>query len=90
MPEGKGPVVQTPALLRSVNGAAAECVLETWKERSLAGRKYTQCRIVNDPPDLPDGEYTVEFGVYRIRTRKLWGMWTLTFLAPGIEITDAA
>lgn len=84
MPEPVGPIVRTPAVLRSLSGTVAGCVLETWKERASTGKMYTGCRIVNDPPDLPDGNYIVEFGANRIQTRRVWGVWSLTFLAPDI------
>jgi hypothetical protein len=43
----------------------AYCVLEIFREQSSPGRRRcTRCRIANDPPELPDGAYRVEFARY--------------------------
>lgn len=83
-------VVRVPAELRGM-GAVAGCVLETWQERSSAGRSITRCRIVDDPSDLPDGVYDVNFAGTRLTTWKRCGIWELTFLAsPDLPGNEAA
>jgi len=82
-------VVRVQALLRGM-GCEADCRLLTWKESSTTGRTYTRCRILDDPPDLPDGAYRVFFAGYSIPTRKFEGSWMLTFLPPGIDLEKAA
>ena len=59
---------------------AVECVLETWQEESTSGRLFTRCRIVDDPVELPDGAYTLEFGGRSVQTHKYHGAWELNFL----------
>lgn len=88
------PILRIPALLIATDGTLTRCFVESWNERSSAGKTYTRCRITDDPPELPDGEYMVEFAEQPLRTHKHQGKWQLVFLAPdfGIEemATDAA
>lgn len=74
-------VIRIPALLHGM-GQVVTCVVETWQEESSSGRLYTRCRISNEPPELPDGPYRVEFSDWRIQTNKYQGQWELMFLAP--------
>ena len=83
-------LIRIPALHSSPDGRAERCFVETWKEQSSTGRTYTRCRIVDDPPDLPDGDYLVEFAEQSVRTHKYHGRWELVFLYPDLEIIDAA
>lgn len=68
----------------------AECELITWIERSSSGRTFMRCRIVNEPPSLPEGPYDLSFGGHTVSTRKFDGCWMLTFLPPGINLEKAA
>jgi hypothetical protein len=83
-------LMRLPALLSGPDGGVTRCFVESWKEQSSKGRTYTRCRIVDDPPHLPDGEYVVEFAEQSIRTNKYHGRWELTFFCPDRDITDAA
>lgn len=47
-------------------------------------------RIADKPLEFPDGPYMVEFADQSLRTNKYHGTWELTFLAPDVEITEAA
>jgi hypothetical protein len=49
-----------------------------------------RCRIVDDPPTLPDGPYTLFFAGRSVTTRKFDGAWMLTFLPAGINLEEAA
>lgn len=83
--------LRIPAVLRAVGTMMfAGCVVETWKQFSSSGKAYTRCRIANDPPDLPDGPYMIEFAGHVVRTNKVDGRWELVFLAPDIRIDTAA
>ncbi|HKR27581.1 MAG TPA: hypothetical protein VJS11_09000 [Acidobacteriaceae bacterium] len=82
-------VIRLDALVRGM-GREAQCTLETWKERSSTGRVFTRCRIVEDPPDLPDGSYEIFVAGQRFNTKKWSGVWELTFLPGWVRITDAA
>ena len=92
MPEiSAGEITQNLAVLRSLQSFRVDgCVLETWKEHASSGKVYTRCRITQEPSDLPDGPYRVEFAGQSIRTRKCEGQWELVFLAPDIKIPEAA
>lgn len=83
-------LLRIPALLSGPDGLVARCSIETWKEPSSTGRTYTRCRITDDPPALPDGEYLVEFAGHTVRTHKYHGKWELTFLSPDLEFSPAA
>lgn len=82
-------VVRIPGIL-SGPGVVAPCIVETWQERSSAGHVYTRCRIINDPPHLPDGPYELEFGGHKLRTGKYVGKWELVFFVPELEASRAA
>ena len=81
-------IVGVPAALRSLESFyVAGCLLETWNEYSSVGKAYTRCRITDEPPELPDGPYMVEFADQSLRTNKYQGKWELVFLAPDLEIS---
>ena len=82
-------LIRIPALLHAADGSTARCFVETWNEQSSAGKIYTRIRITGDPPELPDGEYMVEFAEQSLRTQKYQGKWQLVFLAPDTNIADA-
>lgn len=84
------PLIRIPALLSGSDGSVARCFVETWNEESSTGKTYTRCRITDEPPELPDGPYMVEFAEQSLRTNKYQGKWELVFLAPDVEISDAA
>jgi hypothetical protein len=71
-------------------GCEADCRLLTWKETSTTGRLYTRCRIMDEPPHLPDGAYTLFFAGHAVPTRKFEGSWMLTFLPSSIDLGKAA
>jgi hypothetical protein len=76
-------LVRIPAILRGSHGNVGKCLLDCWTEKSSAGKTYTRCRITDDPPELPDGEYLLQLPNEKaIRTNKHRGMWALGFLAP--------
>ena len=81
--------IHVRAVLRGM-GREAQCTLETWKERSSTGRVFTRCRIVDDPPDLPDGSYEIFVAGQRFNTKKWSGLWDLSFLPSWVRIDDAA
>lgn len=82
-------VIRLNALVRGM-GRESPCMLEAWKERSSTGRVFTRCRIVEDPPDLPDGSYEIFVAGQRFNTKKWSGLWDLTFLPNWVRIDDAA
>lgn len=67
------------------------CTLEIWSEQSSKGRRFTRCRITDEPAELPDGTYELEFDSRKVTTKKNEGLWDLTFLwtesAPGRDET---
>jgi hypothetical protein len=78
-------VTRVSAVLRgagAARGLGGMCILEIWTELSTQGRRFTRCRITDDPPELPDGAYEVEFAGHRIVTNKWGGQWELAFLWP--------
>jgi hypothetical protein len=83
-------VIRTPALLRGPDGIITQCIIETWQEQSSSGKTYTRCRIVDEPADLPNGSYVVQFAEQSLQTNKHYGKWGLFFLPPEIEIVRAA
>ena len=78
-----------PAVLRGMS-IESKCTLEIWQERSSTGRDFTRCRIVGDPPFLPDGPYQVFFAGQSVNTRKVFGAWELIFLSPEIDLSGAS
>jgi hypothetical protein len=80
-------VTRVPAVLHGVSDIAevgGMCTLEVWVEQSSRGRHYIRCRITDDPPQLPDGEYRLEFDRYRLMTSKHEGQWGLSYLKTGV------
>lgn len=82
-------LIRVEALVRGV-GHEAQCTLEIWKERSSTGRVFTRCRIVDDPPELPDGSYEIHVAGQSFSTKKWSGLWELTFLPSWFRVDDAA
>lgn len=76
-------VARFPAVLRGP-GLESQCVVEAWQERSSTGRVFLRGRIVDDPPELPDGGYVVAFESHSVKTNKLGGLWELVFLPPEV------
>ena len=83
------PVLRVPAVLRGMDNVV-DCTLETWQEESMSGRLFTRCRIVGEPPELPDGRYTLEFASRSVRTNKCHGAWELNFLCDREADVQAA
>lgn len=73
--------LRIPAVLLGM-GNIAYCVLEIWREEASSGQGCTQCRIANDPAELPDGSYRVVFGHSSVQTRKSGGRWEPVFVVP--------
>lgn len=71
--------------LDDANGAGGMCTLEMWTELSSGGRPLTRCRIIDDPPELPDGTYQLEFLGQRVITNKFDGRWGLSYL--GLQVS---
>lgn len=85
-------VTRVPSVLHGIGDIAdtgGMCTLEVWVEQSSQGRHYIRCRITDDPPQLPDGEYRLEFERYRLVTSKHDGQWGLSYLKPGVLNADA-
>lgn len=85
----ENPIVRIPGVLRAAN-LIAGCTVETWKEQSFNGRIYTRCRIVEDPPQLADGPYTLRFAGYSIPTNKFEGKWEPVVLEEESQLQKAA
>ena len=68
----------------------SSCTVETWSERSSSGRRITRCRILNEPPELPDGPYQVEFAGHTVSTYRLLGRFELSFVTFDIDLDQAA
>lgn len=83
------PVVRMAGVLRTAN-LVAGCVVETWKERAFNGRIYTRCRIVEDPPQLPDGPYVLRFARHSIPTNKFEGKWEPVVFEAESQLREAA
>ena len=83
------PIVRIPGVLRAP-GIVAGCLVETWKERAFNGEVHTRCRIADDPPQLPDGPYTLRFGRHAVPTNKFEGNWEPVVLAPESQVRKAA
>lgn len=64
-----GSIVHFAALLREPD-VTANCVFETWQEKSSTGRVFTRARLAEYPPGLPDGQYTVEFAGHAVSIRR--------------------
>lgn len=79
--------VEMPAVLRGIGNAddrVAMATVEMWSERSSQGRLFVRCRILDDPPELPEGRYEVEFGGSKFVTWKYGQTWELSFVPPDI------
>ena len=83
------PLFRISALLTGIDGTTARCCVEMWHEQSSTGKTYTRCRIIGDPPELPDGDYMVDFAEQSVRTQKYQGKWQLVFLAPDADVIDS-
>ena len=83
-------VIRIAALLCGPDGTIDTCRVEIWEEQSSSGRIYSRCRITDEPPELPDGPYMVEFGHQSIRTNRYHEKWELAFLPPHIQVREAA
>lgn len=83
------PIVRIPGVLRAA-GVIAGCIVETWKERASNGEIYTRCRIVSDPPQLPDGPYLLRFAQHSVPTNKFDGQWEPVVLVPEAQLREAA
>lgn len=81
--KGDPSLVRIPGILCGAHGMVGKCVVICWTEQSSAGKTYTRSRISHDPPELPDGEYIIQFSDEQsVRTSKHRRMWALVFLAP--------
>ena len=83
------PVLRVSGSLRGM-GQVAECSLEMWQQEASSGRLFTRCQIVDDPPQLPDGPYLLDFGERSVRTNKYHARWELNFLADAEADMQAA
>lgn len=81
-------VLRFPAVLRGMS-KVAYCMLEIRRRDSSTGH-CTHCRIADDPPELPDGPYRVEFARYSVQTRKYRGKWEPVFAVPERRTAKAA
>lgn len=84
-----GHVFRIPAILYGAD-TVSSCTVETWQERSSSGRTINRCRILNEPPDLPDGPYQVEFAGHTVSTYRLLGHFELSFVTFDIDLDQAA
>ncbi|HKR30845.1 MAG TPA: hypothetical protein VJT08_10215 [Terriglobales bacterium] len=82
-------VLRIPAVLRGMS-KIAYCALEIWREELPSGSRCTRCRIANDPPELPDGAYRVEFARYSAQAKKSRGNWEPVFVVPEKHRAAAA
>ena len=82
-------VIRVRGVLRGLE-RDGECELLIWKESSSAGEAITRCKIASEPPDLPDGPYTLSAGGHALETRKFEGEWSLSVLPPKLAIEWAA
>lgn len=58
-------------------GREAPCVMLALKDSpsSTSTPVFSRCSVVEAPPDLPDGLYTVTFNGYTVPARKESGLW---------------
>jgi hypothetical protein len=78
-------VARVPALLYCIDcvyNVGGMCTLEVWIEVSSQGRRFIRSRITDDPTELPDCAYRIDFVGYRVMTHKFRGLWELSFLSP--------
>lgn len=68
-------IVKVHGLLRGM-GREAECDMLAIRE-TCPGRlpAYLRCSVMEAPPELPDGEYSVSFGAQMVPVKKLGGLW---------------
>jgi hypothetical protein len=60
-------------------GREMPCDLIAWRSpRASAG--YSQVRVIDAAPDLPDGTYTITFEGYTVSTQKRGGWWRMEAL----------
>lgn len=85
----RGHVARLPAVLYGTD-TVSSCTVETWTERSSSGRRITRCRIINEPPDLADGPYQVEFSGHTVSTYRLLGHFELNFVTFDVGLDQAA
>jgi hypothetical protein len=78
-------VLRLRAVLYGI-GCQADCILETWKDISSAGKVFTRAVIGKERPNLPDGIYMLVLGHQSTFVRKYEGAWRLIFLPPEFEI----
>lgn len=77
-------IIRIPAILRA-NGVDMSCFVEIQH-----GQNCTECRLLDAPPQLADGEYMVEFAEQSLPASKHQGKWGVLCLAPEMQITEAA
>jgi hypothetical protein len=56
-----------------------ECEVLAWKD-AIGGPTYSQCRVIDAPSDLPDGDYTLRFDGRIVPARKRSGYWLMETL----------
>jgi hypothetical protein len=58
-------------------GRDSECEMLAMKDRAAGAARpvYSLCSVITAAPDLPDGEYTVEFDGQMVRARREGGLW---------------
>ena len=57
-------------------GYEVACEMLAMRDSQYAGRvAYSRCSVIDAPPQLPDGDYTVSFHGYIVPARKQAGLW---------------
>lgn len=69
-------VVLIHGLLRGM-GREESCEMLAIKESDRGGGQpiYSRCGVIDAPPDLPDGDYTVSFNGYAVPAKREGGLW---------------
>jgi len=69
-------VVLIQGTLRGM-GRQSICEMLAMKDSAANGTQsaYVLCNVLTAAPDLPDGEYTVEFEGRKVRAKREGGLW---------------
>ncbi len=69
-------VVLIQGTLRGM-GRESICEMLAMKDRAANGTQpvYSLCSVLTAAPDLPDGDYIVEFDGRKVRARRQGGLW---------------
>jgi len=72
-------------------GREAPCEMLALKETSESGSDtYSRCSVIEAPPEMPDGLYTVAFGECAVAARKEAGLWLPNGTATNLKLEQGS